>query len=135
MKKLRILLVDDEIMIREGFKRLFDWASHGCEVGHQILHKTIETHFTTKRHQCASSYCEQHTGTAYQSEFLLMFLTFDGFLVEVVPHLAKMGDIKLFGRCRFGYSHDFFGCGKEGVQIKIVAVSTQRHLAGRRDTL
>ena len=32
MKKLRILLVDDEIMIREGFKRLFDWASHGCEV-------------------------------------------------------------------------------------------------------
>ena len=32
MKKLRVLLVDDEIMIREGFKRLFDWASHGCEV-------------------------------------------------------------------------------------------------------
>ena len=26
MKKLRVLLVDDEIMIREGFKRLFDWA-------------------------------------------------------------------------------------------------------------
>ena len=32
MKKLSVLLVDDEIMIREGFKRLFDWAAHGCEV-------------------------------------------------------------------------------------------------------
>ena len=32
MKKLRVLLVDDEIMIREGFKRLFDWEGHGCEV-------------------------------------------------------------------------------------------------------
>lgn len=32
MKRLRVLLVDDEIMIREGFKRLFDWEAHGCEV-------------------------------------------------------------------------------------------------------
>ena len=32
MKKLRVLLVDDEIMIREGFKRLFDWETHNCEV-------------------------------------------------------------------------------------------------------
>ena len=32
MNKLRVLLVDDEIMIREGFKRLFDWESHGCQV-------------------------------------------------------------------------------------------------------
>ena len=32
MKKLTVLLVDDEIMIREGFKRLFDWESHGCQV-------------------------------------------------------------------------------------------------------
>ena len=32
MKKLKVLLVDDEIMIREGFKRLFDWEAHGCEV-------------------------------------------------------------------------------------------------------
>lgn len=32
MRKLRVLLVDDEIMIREGFKRLFDWEAHGCEV-------------------------------------------------------------------------------------------------------
>ncbi len=32
MKKLRVLLVDDEIMIREGFKRLFDWEAHECEV-------------------------------------------------------------------------------------------------------
>lgn len=32
MKKLQVVLVDDEIMIREGFKRLFDWASHDCEV-------------------------------------------------------------------------------------------------------
>lgn len=32
MKKLRVLLVDDEIMIREGFKRLFDWDAHDCEV-------------------------------------------------------------------------------------------------------
>lgn len=32
MKNLRVLLVDDEIMIREGFKRLFDWEAHNCEV-------------------------------------------------------------------------------------------------------
>ena len=32
MKKLTVLLVDDEIMIREGFKRLFDWEAHGCQV-------------------------------------------------------------------------------------------------------
>ena len=32
MKKLRVLLVDDEIMSREGFKRLFDWEAHDCEV-------------------------------------------------------------------------------------------------------
>lgn len=32
MKKLRVLLVDDEIMIREGFKRLFDWKAHDCQV-------------------------------------------------------------------------------------------------------
>ena len=32
MKKLRVLLVDDEIMIGEGFKRLFDWGAHDCEV-------------------------------------------------------------------------------------------------------
>ena len=31
MKLLRVLLVDDEIKIREGFKRLFDWQAHGCE--------------------------------------------------------------------------------------------------------
>lgn len=32
MRKLKVLLVDDEIMIREGFKCLFDWEAHGCEV-------------------------------------------------------------------------------------------------------
>lgn len=32
MNKLRVVLVDDEIMIREGFKRLFDWDAHDCEV-------------------------------------------------------------------------------------------------------
>lgn len=32
MKKLRVLLVDDEIMIREGFKHLFDWEAHDCQV-------------------------------------------------------------------------------------------------------
>ena len=32
MKKLQVVLVDDEIMIREGFKRLFDWAAHDYEV-------------------------------------------------------------------------------------------------------
>ena len=32
MKKLCVLLVDDEIIIREGFKRLFDWDAHDCEV-------------------------------------------------------------------------------------------------------
>ena len=32
MRKLRVLLVDDEIMIREGLKKLFDWETHGCTV-------------------------------------------------------------------------------------------------------
>ncbi|MGN0294376.1 MAG: helix-turn-helix domain-containing protein [Lachnospiraceae bacterium] len=32
MRKLNVLLVDDEIMIREGFKRLFDWEAHDCQV-------------------------------------------------------------------------------------------------------
>ena len=32
MKKLRVLLVDDEILIRQGFKQLFDWEAHDCEV-------------------------------------------------------------------------------------------------------
>ena len=32
MNNLRVLLVDDEIMIREGFKRLFDWEAHDCQV-------------------------------------------------------------------------------------------------------
>ena len=32
MKKLRVLLVDDEIMIREGFKSLFDWDANDCEI-------------------------------------------------------------------------------------------------------
>ena len=32
MKRLGVLLVDDEIMIREGFKRLFDREAHDCEV-------------------------------------------------------------------------------------------------------
>ncbi len=32
MKKLKVLLVDDEIMIREGFKRLFNWEAHDCEI-------------------------------------------------------------------------------------------------------
>ena len=32
MRKLRVLLVDDEIIIREGFKRLFDWDAHDGEV-------------------------------------------------------------------------------------------------------
>lgn len=32
MKKLRVLLVDDEILIREGFRKLFDWEGHECEV-------------------------------------------------------------------------------------------------------
>ena len=27
-----MMLVDDEIMIREGFKRLFDWEAHDCQV-------------------------------------------------------------------------------------------------------
>ena len=32
MNQLRVLLVDDEIMIREGFKRPFDWEAHDCQV-------------------------------------------------------------------------------------------------------
>lgn len=32
MKKIRVMIVDDEVTIREGFKRLFDWEKHGCEL-------------------------------------------------------------------------------------------------------
>ena len=32
MKKLRVLLVDDEIIIRRGFRQLFDWEAHDFEV-------------------------------------------------------------------------------------------------------
>ncbi len=32
MNKLKVLLVDDEVKIREGFKRLFDWEEHDLEV-------------------------------------------------------------------------------------------------------
>ena len=32
MKKMRVVLVDDEIMIREGFKKLFNWEEHDCQV-------------------------------------------------------------------------------------------------------
>ena len=32
MQRLRVLLVGDEIMIREGFRRLFNWEAHGCEI-------------------------------------------------------------------------------------------------------
>ena len=29
---LKVMLVDDEVTILEGFKRLFDWKAYGCEV-------------------------------------------------------------------------------------------------------
>ena len=32
MRQYKVVLVDDEITIREGFKRLFDWEAHGCEI-------------------------------------------------------------------------------------------------------
>ena len=32
MKKLKVLLVDDEIIIRQGFRQLFDWEAHDCKV-------------------------------------------------------------------------------------------------------
>ena len=32
MKKLNVLLVDDEIIIRQGFIKLFDWQAHDCQV-------------------------------------------------------------------------------------------------------
>ena len=43
--KLRVLLVDDEIMIRQGFRKLFNWDEHDCQVideaadGAQALNK------------------------------------------------------------------------------------------------
>lgn len=48
MRKLKVLIVDDEIMIREGLKRLFDWEGHDCSVvgeaadGLEALHKIEE---------------------------------------------------------------------------------------------
>ena len=32
MNKLKVLLVDDEIKIREGFKKLFDWEEHDLQI-------------------------------------------------------------------------------------------------------
>ena len=38
MKKLRVLLVDDEIMIREASRRLFDWPPRLRGVGEARRH-------------------------------------------------------------------------------------------------
>lgn len=32
MKYMKVMLVDDEVVIIEGMKKLFDWNGHGCEV-------------------------------------------------------------------------------------------------------
>ncbi len=32
MRQYKVVLADDEITIREGFKKLFDWEGHGCEI-------------------------------------------------------------------------------------------------------
>lgn len=37
MKKIRVMLVDDEVTILEGFKKLFDWDKYGCEVVGEAL--------------------------------------------------------------------------------------------------
>ena len=35
---LKVMLVDDEVTILEGFKRLFDWKAYGCEVVLSLIH-------------------------------------------------------------------------------------------------
>lgn len=32
MKRFKVMLVDDEVIIIEGMRKLFNWANHGCEV-------------------------------------------------------------------------------------------------------
>ena len=32
MRQYKVVLADDEITIREGFKKLFDWEGHGCKI-------------------------------------------------------------------------------------------------------
>ena len=32
MRKLKVMLVDDEVIILEGFRKLFDWGLYGCEI-------------------------------------------------------------------------------------------------------
>ena len=32
MRKLKVMLVDDEVIILEGFRKLFDWELYGCEI-------------------------------------------------------------------------------------------------------
>jgi two-component system, response regulator YesN len=41
MDKIRVLLVDDEITILEGFKKLFDWSKYGCEVVGEAMDGTM----------------------------------------------------------------------------------------------
>lgn len=32
MRKYKVMLVDDEVIILQGFKKLFDWDAYGCEI-------------------------------------------------------------------------------------------------------
>ena len=32
MNKIKVMLVEDEAVVREGYRKLFDWDRHGCVI-------------------------------------------------------------------------------------------------------
>lgn len=47
MKRYRVLLVDDEVMILEGLRRLFDWEKYECEVIGEAMDGATAVHMAS----------------------------------------------------------------------------------------
>lgn len=86
MKKLRVLLVDDEIMIREGFKKLFDWEAHECVVvgeaadGMEAITKYMQEHLSedVSLHILSEEFHlnSQYISQLFKNEIGVNFLTY-----------------------------------------------------------
>jgi two-component system response regulator YesN len=50
MNKIKVMLVEDEITVREGYKKLFDWEGHGftvaCEAGDGLSAVSLASQYT-----------------------------------------------------------------------------------------
>lgn len=86
MKKLRVLLVDDEIMIREGFKKLFDWEAHECVIvgeaadGMEAITKYMQEHLSedVSLHILSEEFHlnSQYISQLFRNEIGVNFLTY-----------------------------------------------------------